>query len=216
LSSSPENPFSTSRIRPGAVAFLFPPGESACGLARRLEQSGWRGAVVGPHGSGKSALLAALVPALEHLGRPVVLIELHDGARSLPAELESGAEIAPGSVLVVDGYEQLSRVGRWRLSRLCRRGGLGLLVTAHSKVPLPILFRTTTDAKLARRLLDVLIGPSDAFIDDDELTASLAARGGNLRDLLFDLYDRFEQCRRPSSITAASPSPQSAQNHQRG
>ncbi len=61
-----DNPFCTRWVRPGAIPFLFPPGENAEELADRLRQAGWWGEITGPHGSGKSALLAALTAAIEH------------------------------------------------------------------------------------------------------------------------------------------------------
>ncbi len=68
-----DNPFSTCRTRPGAIPYVFPPGQSAAALIERMRESGWRGQIVGPHGSGKSALLATLAPAIEASGRPAVM-----------------------------------------------------------------------------------------------------------------------------------------------
>jgi hypothetical protein len=78
-----DNPFSTRRLRPGAGPFHFGPGQSAERLLRRLEVLGWRAEIVGPHGSGKSALVEVLVEAL---------------TRSLPANrqrLQKGRCAAP-------------------------------------------------------------------------------------------------------------------------
>ena len=57
------NPFATCWTRPGAIAFHFPPGESAEQLVARLAADNWRGEIVGPHGSGKSTLLETLEAA---------------------------------------------------------------------------------------------------------------------------------------------------------
>ena len=54
------NPFATCWTRPGAMAFQFPPGESAERLVAKLAAVGWWGEIVGPHGSGKSTLLETL------------------------------------------------------------------------------------------------------------------------------------------------------------
>src|SRR5262245_4595947 len=96
------NPFSTRHIRPGALPYLFPPGESAAGLVDRLQAAGWCGQIIGPHGSGKSTLLAALVPALEAAGRMVVLRQIRADTKdlqSLPADLTAETQI------VIDSYE---------------------------------------------------------------------------------------------------------------
>ncbi len=83
------NPFSTRFVRPGALAYRFPPGESAATLVERLAASGWRGQIVGPHGSGKSTLVAALGETLPR--SPV-------GPRwSLPCTTASGGCRAAGS-----------------------------------------------------------------------------------------------------------------------
>jgi hypothetical protein len=66
---SAENPFSTRHVRPGAIAYQFPPGKSADRLVQRLGENNWQGQIVGPHGSGKSALMAALKAAIEQSGR---------------------------------------------------------------------------------------------------------------------------------------------------
>ena len=78
-----ENPFCTSRIQPGATPFIFPPGDSISQLVDRLREDNWWGQIIGPHGSGKSALLATITAAVERAGRRAVLVELHDGQRRL-------------------------------------------------------------------------------------------------------------------------------------
>ena len=118
-----ENPFCTKRVRPGAIPFLFPPGEDAESLVRQLCENGWRGEIVGAHGAGKSALLAALIQSIELVGRRTVLVELHDGQRRLPLDLDRDSRLEPPVVLIVDGYEQL---GRWR--RFLLRAGAAAAV----------------------------------------------------------------------------------------
>jgi len=187
-----ENPFSTCRTRPGAIPYLFPPGHSAATLIERLRANGWQGQIIGGHGTGKSALLATLLPAMEQSGHPALLIELHDGARRLPLDLRR-VRLAPGSVLVVDGYEQLGFLSRWSLRRFCRRHGLGLLVTAHRPVGLPDLFGTTTTPELAQAIVRQLLGPRRELIGAEEVLRQFELRGGDLRDVLFDLYDCYER-----------------------
>lgn len=97
------------------------------------------------------------------------------------------------TVVVIDGYEQLSRWSRFRLKRCCRRRQLGLVVTTHAPAGMPELFRTATSAALAQSLVDVLMGDhARTFIGPDELARKLDACRGDLRELLFALYDRYE------------------------
>jgi hypothetical protein len=189
----PGNPFSTRHTRPGAMPFLFPAGEGAETLIGRLRRNGWRGEIVGPHGTGKSALLMALVPAIERAGQTPLLVTLHDGQRRLPLDVNRESQLQPPTLLIVDGYEQLSRWSRFWLKRLCRRRGLGLLATAHDSVGLPELYRTAADAELFQKIVEQLMAGQPCPWNVADLTARLARHGGNLREALFDLYDLYEQ-----------------------
>ena len=147
------NPFCTSRIRPGALPFQFAPGCSAAALVDRLAELGSRAQIVGPHGSGKSTLIMALIDELASRGVHAPVLVQRDRQRSLdwgklaelaaatrssaagrPAAQPSGGAPAtvrrsPQAFVVVDGYEQLGRLSRWRLDWFCRRQAAGLVVT---------------------------------------------------------------------------------------
>ncbi len=144
------NPFSTRFVRPGEVEYRFPPGDSAEHLVERLAAAGWRGQIIGPHGSGKSALVASLHEALARAGRPAWTIALRDRQRRLPRDWEIQAAQATAGLIVVDGYEQLGRWARAMLKRRCRKRGWGLLVTAHSDVGLPTLLLTAPSVELRK------------------------------------------------------------------
>jgi len=195
LRTAADNPFSTRCVRPGAVPFLFPDDEDVQRLVGRLRERGWWGAVLGPHGSGKSALLATLVEALKRLPRRVLRVELHDRERRLPDHARRTLARDPPEQLVVDGYEQLGRLARWRLRRTCRRRGLGLLVSAHRPVGLPELYRTRVDLDLARRLVEHLQAGYEPHVAGDDVVVAHGRHGDNLRELLFALYDLYESRR---------------------
>lgn len=188
------NPFATRHVRPGALPFLFPAGASLAGLLDRLRQQGWWGQIVGPHGSGKSTLTAALVAALPGHGLRPVATDLHTDRRRLPPDLwDDLAAAGPDAVLVIDGFEQLGFWARRAVRAACRRAGAGLLVTAHRPVGLPDLRHTHVTPELAGRVVSALLAGRDWWPAGTDLAALLSARGGNLRDVLFDLYDRFEE-----------------------
>jgi hypothetical protein len=189
-----DNPFASRHVRPGALPFLFGPGEGLAVLLERLAAQGWWGQVVGPHGSGKSTLLAALLPELERAGRRPLAARLNQENRILGEEVWQAAQAPGPRVLVVDGLEQMSFWCRRRLKAACRRTGHGLVVSCHRGLGLPDLYRTAVTAELARRVLDSLLTPGQRrVLDDFDLGAALAARGGNLREVLFGLYDLYEE-----------------------
>ena len=192
------NPFASRRVRPGAIPFQFPDGLDAAALVERLAQLGWRGAIVGAHGTGKLTLLATLMPELERAGRDVRSIALHDGQRRLPQEFIAAFPADQNGLVAVDGYEQLSIWSRWRLDRRCRAVGAGLLVTAHAAMSLPLLFHTVADEKLAERIVGYLLAATDdgaPAIGRDDMRRCWSKHRGNLRETLFDLYDAFERQR---------------------
>jgi hypothetical protein len=215
------------------MPYVFPPGQNAESLVDRLGQCGWRAEIVGPHGSGKSALLAALTAAIERAGPRTVLVALHDGQRRLPLDLVGdsrlqrpvgfsegdssiladqgptsldGATLVPAktgtvppALLIVDGYEQLSRWSRMVLKRSCRRRSLGLLVTSHEPVGLPELCRTAPTLALAQQIVGQLMRDWESAWGLDELADCFSRHGGDLREMLFDLYDLYQQ-RHPAKM----------------
>jgi hypothetical protein len=189
-----DNPFASRHVRPGALPFLFGPGESLAQLVERLAGHSWWGQVVGPHGSGKSTLLAAVLPELERAGRRPLAARLNQQNRIPGEEVWQVAEGAVPRMLVIDGYEQLSWRGRRRLKAACRRNGHGLLVSCHRGLGLPPLYRTAVTVELARRVLDRLLTPGQRqALGKLDLGRALAGCGGNLREVLFDLYDFYEE-----------------------
>jgi len=191
--SASENPFCTRRVRPGAIPFFFPPHESVEDLVARFQSAGRRGEIIGPHGSGKSTLLAALLSAFERAGQCAALVELHDGQRRLPPELWTDARLRPSAILVIDGYEQLSLFSQWRLKRFCRRRDIGLLITSHQPMGFPTLYQTAATPELLAKIVAYLSGSRSSGLSEEELSQILARHHGDLREVLFALYDIYEQ-----------------------
>jgi len=203
IPSRASNPFATYWTRPGAIPFHFPAGISVEQLIARLATLNWRAAIIGPHGSGKSTLLETLKPLLTEAGHRVAAITLRDGQRSLPSDYlgalatQAKRQQKPQQTLaIVDGYEQLSWLQRWRLMRLCRRVNIGLLVTAHAATRLPALIELAPDRALVTQLAGDLCGGVSNCITPEIVAASHACHGSNVREIFFDLYDRYERSRR--------------------
>ncbi len=221
--NAPANPFCTRCIRPGAIPYRFCAAESTAGLIDRFQLAGWRGAIVGPHGSGKSTLLATLLPGLNSHGLSVAPLVLHDGQRRLPPDFVATlpapgvsahkgsspsnspektacanprGRLRPETIVVVDGYEQLGLFSRCRLRWLCWRRRLGLLVTSHSPVGLPELHRTVITLALAQRVVAELQEGFEVRISPDDVARLYPQYRGNLRELLFKLFDLYQSRRR--------------------
>lgn len=181
------NPFSVRFVEPGAIPYHHPGGLTE--LAKRFEAAGGWGEIVGPHGSGKSTLLASLLPHLT--GWTVRRVRLTTSERALPVDLWPLP--GPRPLLVIDGFEQLGWLMRRRVMRVCRRAGAGLLVTTHRSVGLPLLHRTdVTPAALTWVLARLLPADAAAMLSGFDAAVRLRAHRGSLRDVLFELYDRWE------------------------
>ena len=162
--------------------------------------------IVGGHGTGKTTFLYEFVRYLESRQHIINHFTLHDGQRSLPREFWERQNILIAQFLygamkeppiaVVDGYEQLSFVEKVRLLRVCRKGRSGLLITTHTPAwRLPVLLRTeTTDATLQYVIGHLFRNLPDLEPPDKTLCQSLFdCHQGNLRNVLFDLYDHYEE-----------------------
>jgi hypothetical protein len=193
------NPFSSRFVRPGAAAYLFSDATTATSLVDRLRRLDWWAQIVGPHGSGKSTLLASLEPLLQRAPRRVVSFTLHDGQRQLPRQDPLPAAWDAHTQVVVDGYEQLGWLSRYRLKIACRKRRAGLLVTAHRDVGLPLLLQTKVTLDTAWQLVGDLLSraaeSAAARITRGDVADSLSRHGSNMREILFDLYDLYERRR---------------------
>lgn len=196
------NPFATCYTAPGCVPFFV----AATPLAveqffARLHQQwvdcGRVGAIVGPHGCGKSTLVAALQKSwTQEYSYKVTHIALHNGQRTLPAWFWQ-RDFRKQDLVIVDGYEQLGWWARWQLNRLRRHTSCGLLVTTHAECRLPTLQRIEpsyeTLLAVVRRLLAQL---GDSLRTESFITRHVPAAwqetGANARETLFRLYDCWE------------------------
>ncbi|GAB6167293.1 hypothetical protein JCM19992_32930 [Thermostilla marina] len=187
-----ENPFVARLVRPGAIEYLPPPDVDLDCLIERFFALRCRGSIVGPHGTGKSAFTGEFARRLTERHKSVVFIELHQAANRLPRR--TFAKAVPGAVMVVDGFEQLSAVLRRSLRVWTRMRRCGLFVTGHRPLGLPVLYRTRPDREQARRIVAHLQQSHEApnLIEPADVDAAFDRHGGNLREIMFDLYDLYE------------------------
>lgn len=195
--TNPTNPFSAARLRPGTIDFIFEHGQNLAKLVDLLEANHWRGEITGRHGTGKSTLLAAMIPAIEGRGRIVKAVTLSAGQRKLPRGYLTSLRLTAGlGLAAVDGIEQLSALSRLRLKRCCKVNAAGLLAVSHRSARLPRVYQTTVEAPRAWKVAQRLQEGYTPLVKLGDLVERLAKRQGNLREALFDLYDLYEQ-RRP-------------------
>ncbi|HXU30524.1 MAG TPA: hypothetical protein VN851_08115 [Thermoanaerobaculia bacterium] len=147
---------------------------------------GRRGGIVGAEGSGKSTLLARLGPAFEEAGWKVRRFAARpgeDAAARLRALLR---EMEAGELLLLDGFDHLSRIARFRLLRRAAKIG-GLLATSHrTEGVLPTLIDLAPTVELFADLARDLAGEEVESLDFAEIHRR---HGGNLRTALRELYD---------------------------
>lgn len=181
-----DNPFRS--VRMDALPYRFLEGDMDA-LWQRLEAVGHRGAICGPMGSGKTTLCDSLAPRYEDAGRPVIRAVMPAGCGQAPAALDTAwrRQLTPRHVLLLDGMEQLSGLGWWRLQRGLP-AGLGLVATTHRPGRLPVVWRTRTTHALLQELVDRLL-PPDLTLPDGLTEQLYRAHHGDIRQCLRALYD---------------------------
>lgn len=185
----------------------------ASGLCRQLVQnlkSVRFGLIVGPHGSGKTTLLHTLMPYLISTFESDGISQVRQLQLTMPLESnpwsrfrharDSAHAVADclhglprGSLLVIDGVEQLRRRDLRSIVRKVGRRGVFLLATSHFRVVgISVLHQTEVDVMLIRSLAECLLdqaSPAVVEVVSRELEGRDLSGLTNVRDLWFELYD---------------------------
>jgi len=178
-----ENPFRSACI--SNASYHFPDDLSCDSLLARLRALGNRGALVGPEGSGKTTLLEHLASKLKELGRRPVLLGLSCRSDPIPA-LPANRDF-----LLLDSAERFG-FWEWRRFKWQTRTIGGLIITSHRPGLLPTLFECRTSPELFANIVhDLLRRSLLAQPSPPDLSELFAAHGGNIRNALRELYDRF-------------------------
>ncbi len=178
-----DNPLRVERLH--ALRFRFPLGDDEDALLQRVMQHGGRGAIVGPHGSGKSTVMLELATRLRREGWHVRELRIAAGQRSLTVDEWRGLRDGVGArdAILFDGAGHLWPWQWWRVRRTLSGAGC-VIVAVHRVGRLPTVLRTSTSPALLRELLRDL-GVEHA---EPELASLLRARRGDVRAALFELY----------------------------
>jgi len=200
----PTNPFATRFTKPGMLPPLGPRGEPI-DTRRLLDRlaPGRVVAIVGPHGHGKSTLLAALTTAAGRAGSATTSVRVRsplDSWRPVAAAL-----VSPGGGLVAcDGWERALPGIDLVVRLLAAARGLRIVVTTHCRRGLPVLVRCGTSPSLLDGLV-ARLPDHGGLISVSDIDDAYRRHAGNLREALYDLYDRFERRVRGRSPTGDTP-----------
>ena len=183
--STDDNPFSSENLE--SLAFRFPAGSTWDTLLARCAESNYRGAIVGPPGSGKSVLIAQLAQYLAERGLTPRIFRLSAESRRIEkdAVLAEVRRMRAPDVLLLDGAEQLN-THEWLMLRSVIDALAGCIITLHRTGRLPTLIETVTSSELLDDLATEITG---GRLPVGEAPAIYARYRGNLRDAFRELRD---------------------------
>ncbi len=183
------NPFRASRI--DALPYV-PVDQSWDRMLTRLVQMNFRGAIVGPHGTGKTTLVQSLIPRLNERGFGVHHGHITEASPRLPKSWWCALnQCDEQTIIIIDGAE---RIHWWPWHRLLRltANACGLLITAHEEGRLPTWIRTRVTTQVMLQLLNEL--EPHGMHDAAQL---LARHHGNARSVLRECFG-LKQRQRPA------------------
>ncbi|MDA7951016.1 MAG: hypothetical protein MPJ24_05955 [Pirellulaceae bacterium] len=103
-------------------------------------------------------------------------------------------------IFIIDGYEQIAWWRKFALKFFLVGTNLKIIVTAHRGVGFPRLFETRFSGPLAERVVWQVLkrfqeGGSDLgnWSAKEGLNELLGRAEGDMRELMFSLYDHFEK-----------------------
>ena len=181
-----DNPFRTEQVLTIRYRMI---DDSFAGMIERLEELGYRGAIIGPKGAGKTTLLEDLEPALQALDFRIVRLRLDDLQRSFPRGVlkDFFDRLTDRDFVLFDGAERLNRLEWLRFKRGTKKSG-GLIVTAHRAGLLPTLKECRTTPEVLSEILEKL---ADTPAAETDVRLLYNRHKGNLREALREMYDIY-------------------------
>lgn len=157
-------------------------------MLARLAAAHWRGAIVGPHGTGKTTLLEELARQLASRGFvPRAFTLRGETSRQAKRDLLAAVRsLKSPDFLLLDGAEQLS-TREWLTLHGASAACAGCVLTLHRAGRLPTIFETAPTPALLKSLTAAL-SPRD--VSTAESRSLFARHHGDLRACLRELYDQ--------------------------
>ena len=184
------NPFCTHWITPSSCEFHQRFDGELQHVIQTMIDSGYRGQIAGPHGVGKSTLMHQICKQLKMEGLNPVQMNL-----DLQLVGNSNKEIpVKNCIWVIDRFESLTRRQQSRIIKHTKRQSIGLLVTAHRQLSLPVVARLSPDVDHAIavvRNLQSRVGK--VYLDDDDVRQLWSECQNDLRELLMACYDKWQE-----------------------
>lgn len=197
------NPFSTRYIQPGAISYECFDGGNVTQLADRIVNlPSKRGSIIGPHGSGKSTLIASLVPEIRSIrpGSQIHQLRFSTDRSASRSLRKSVREWTPGSIAILDGYEQLKFWSRVLVQWAARSRSICILATAHQPVRgFVTIWETSVNESSSHWVVEKLLQQSESpdaireLLLSEDWARSREKHGQNLRESLFDMYDWWQR-----------------------
>ena len=184
------NPFGAKRIQ--AIGYL-PQELSWRQIETRLNQLDDTAAIVGPHGSGKTALLRNLETRLSQCGVSTAMLFINLDIKLPWQTIRNTIEsLPPKGVLFFAGANHLPFLRFKQLQYLTRKRHVGLVITSHREGLLPTLTYCRPRLELLTELTERLLGKNEA-IEPLHLAALFESHNGNICDCLWQLYDEYAE-----------------------
>ena len=183
-----ENPFRTDRV----LALRYRPrGGTLKELLDQLQRLGYRGAIVGPNGTGKTTLLEHIELELRVLGFRTKLLHFYDKKRRFRrGEMKRFlAELTRQDFILLDGAEQMSAL-HWQWFKVRSKKAGGLLITAHKEGMLPTLTECATSPELLEEILSELLSGEPA-VSKSSSSELFQKHRGNIRGAVREMYDVY-------------------------
>lgn len=189
------NPFATRFIKPGAIPYRFLELGGWADLESALAQHAWRGQLIGPHGCGKSTLLADWLPRMSfpevHYIRCGTSGPLEQSRHQHHDPMRGNGR--PEVMQVIDGFDHLPRVRQWASMARARSMRQGLIVTCHRPRRMGFRHHLGPSLETAIWLVDWLQREGPKRVGPQDVERTFHDVGGNMREMLFRLYDVYAE-----------------------